>query len=128
MAKRKTLGDLQSAIMRVIWQRGEASAAEVHAALLTERGLAPTTISTMLRRMEEKGVVVHRKDGRQFLYRPAVSLQEVRRSMVGELVDRLFAGDPGQLVSHLLSQHEVTRAEVAELKALLDELERKGGR
>lgn len=128
MPERKTLGDLQSAIMRVLWRRGEASAADVHAALLAERGLAPTTISTMLRKMEEKGVVMHRKDGRQFLYRPAVSQEEVRRSMVGDLVDRLFAGDPGQLVSHLLSQHEVSGEEVAELKALLEELERKGGR
>ena len=89
-----TLGDLQHAIMRVLWARGEATSTEVHAALRAERGLAPTTIATMLRKMEDKGVVAHRSEGRQFVYRAAVSEGEVRRSMVGEVVDRLFAGNP----------------------------------
>ena len=89
---RHTLGDLQHAIMKVLWERGEATSAEVHAALRAERGLAFTTIATMLRKMEDKGVVAHRPDGRQFIYRPVVSEDQVRRSMVGELVARLFEG------------------------------------
>jgi BlaI family transcriptional regulator, penicillinase repressor len=112
---RHSLGDLQAAIMRVLWQEGEATASDVHRALLSERGLAPTTIATMLRKMEEKGVVEHRASGRQFIYRPTVSEDTVRRSMVSELVERLFAGDPAALVSHLVSEHEV---DPEELKAL----------
>ena len=81
-----TLGALQYAIMKVLWERGEAASSEVHAALVEDRGLAPTTIATMLRKMEDKGVVAHRRDGRQFVYRPTVSREEVRESMVGELV------------------------------------------
>ena len=65
---RHTLGDLQHAIMGVLWERGEATTAEVHEALREERGLAPTTIATMLRKMEDKGVVAHRAAG------PAVRL------------------------------------------------------
>ena len=87
---RHTLGDLQHAIMGVLWERGEATTAEVHEALREERGLAPTTIATMLRKMEDKGVVAHRAFGRQFVYRPTVTEDLVRRSMVGELVERLF--------------------------------------
>ncbi len=113
---RHTLGDLQHAIMRVLWARGESTTAEVHEALRAERGLAPTTIATMLRKMEDKGVVAHRADGRQFVYRPTVSEDHVRRSMVGELVARLFAGDPKALVAHLVSEHEIDDGELHELR------------
>lgn len=116
---RHSLGDLQAAIMRVLWQEGEATASEVHRSLHPERGLAPTTIATMLRKMEEKGVVEHRTSGRQFVYRPAVSEDAVRRSMVAELVERLFAGDPAALASHLVSEHEVNPKELAALKRRL---------
>jgi len=118
-----TLGDLQHAIMRVLWACGEATAAEVHAALVPERGLAPTTIATMLRKMEDKGVVAHRSEGRQFVYRAAVSEREVRRSMVGEVVDRLFAGNPAALVSYLVAEEGLDPEEIARLRAVLDEKE-----
>jgi predicted transcriptional regulator len=65
--------------------------------------------------MERKGVVAHRAEGRQFVYRATVTEKQVRRSMVGELVGRLFDGDPGALVAHLVSEHEV---DVGELDAL----------
>jgi BlaI family transcriptional regulator, penicillinase repressor len=115
-----TLGDLQHAIMRVLWERSEATSAEVHQALLAERGLAPTTIATMLRKMEDKGIVAHRSEGRQYLYRATVSEAEVRRSMVNELVDRVFAGDPAALVSHLVEDGRIDDAEAQRLRALLD--------
>jgi BlaI family penicillinase repressor len=113
---RHTLGDLQHAIMAVLWERGEATTADVHEALREERGLAPTTIATMLRKMEDKGVVAHRAEGRQFVYRPTVSEDLVRRSMVGELVERLFAGDPKALVAHLVSEHEIEPGELGDLR------------
>jgi predicted transcriptional regulator len=123
---RHTLGDLQHAIMAVLWERGEASAAEVHEALRKARGLALTTIATMLRKMEDKGVVAHRASGRQFLYRPTVSEDQVRRSMVGELVERLFGGDPKALVAHLVSEHEIEPGELPRLRRRVDEGESRG--
>lgn len=114
-----TLGELQHAIMKVLWSSGEATTAEVHDALYPQRGLAPTTIATMLRKMEDKGVVTHRVDGRHFVYRPTVSEDEIRSSMVGELLDRLFAGDAAALVSHLVTDRAMDDAELAELRALL---------
>ena len=116
---RQSLGDLQHAIMAVLWQRGEATTADVHEALRDERGLALTTIATMLRKMEEKGVVAHRANGRQFVYRPTVSEDQVRRSMVGELVGRLFNGDPRALVAHLVSENEIDPEELDELRQRL---------
>jgi BlaI family penicillinase repressor len=123
---RHTLGDLQHAIMGVLWEHGEATTAEVHAALREERGLAPTTIATMLRKMEDKGVVAHRALGRQFVYRPTVTEDLVRRSMVGELVERLFGGDPKALVAHLVSEHEIAPNELAELRRRVGPPRRRG--
>lgn len=114
-----TLGALQYAIMKVLWERGEGSSAEVHAALVEERGLAPTTIATMLRKMEDKGVVAHRTEGRQFVYQPTVSEGEVKESMVDELVERLFGGDPAALVSHLINDERIDPEELAALRERL---------
>lgn len=119
MADKHRLGDLQLAIMRVLWRGGEASVTDVHGALEAERGLAPTTIATMLRKMEDKGVVTHRTEGRKFLYRPTVSEAAVRRTMVGELTDRLFRGEVTALVSHLLAEHEIDTEELERLRALV---------
>lgn len=113
------LGDLQLAILRVLWGMGEASVSEVHEALEAERGLAPTTVATMLVKMEKKGVVSHRLEGRRFIYRPTVSEGQVRRSMVQDLTLRLFHGDVTALVNHLLSEHEIEPGELAELRALV---------
>lgn len=120
MSRKHRLGDLQLAIMRVLWRDREATAGQVHAALLEERGLAPTTISTMLSKMEAKGVVTHRVDGRVFIYRASIAEAAVRETMVHDLVGSLFQGDPTALVSHLLHVGEVDPNELVELKARIE--------
>lgn len=119
---RQILGELQHAIMAVLWASAgaEATTADVHEALRGERRLALTTIATMMRKMEQKGLVVHRVDGRQFVYRPTVSEDQVRRSMVGELVGRLFGGDPKALVAHLVSENEIDPRELEALRRRVD--------
>jgi predicted transcriptional regulator len=114
------LGELQLAIMRTLWTAGEATVADVHHTLQRERGLALTTIATMLRKMEQKGVVTHRVDGRQFVYRATVDERDVHRSMVGDLVRRLFDGDATALVSHLVREGEIDRGELDELRKRID--------
>jgi len=120
-----TLGDLQHAIMQVLWARVEVTVAEVHEALYDDRGLAPTTIATMLRKMEDKGVVAHRVEDRHFVYRPTVTEDEIRSSMVGELLERLFAGDPAALVSHLVADRDIDEVEIERLRRLLAAAEKK---
>jgi predicted transcriptional regulator len=124
MTRDTHLSDLQIAVMRVLWDQGEATVSDVHARLLEERGLAPTTIATVLSRLERRNLVDHRSEGRQFIYRAAVSEEEVRRSMVTELTDLLFEGDPAELVSHLLEARGVDSQELARLKALLEARDR----
>src|SRR4051794_22657754 len=113
------LGDLQLAIMQVLWDRGEAAVADVAAALQDERGLALTTIATMLVKMEQRELVSHRSEGRRYLYRPLLSEGEVRRSMVQDLRRRLFRGDAAALVSHLIEEHAIDADELGRLRTLI---------
>lgn len=115
------LGELQYAIMRVLWERREASVAGVYEGLAPEQRRALTTIATMLTKMEKKGVVSHRTEGRLFVYRPEIEEAAVQRTMVADLTERLFGGDVTALVSHLISEQEVDRDELARLEKLIAE-------
>ncbi len=128
MKRKRQLGDLQLAIMRVLWERGEAPAIEVHQALFEERGLAVTTIKTMLRKLEEYGCVEHRTNGRQFIYRPAVAEADVRKGMVGALVQRLFAGDSAALVNHLVESGEIAPDDLEGLEKILSTKRKETGK
>src|ERR1700733_13209152 len=116
MKDKLKLASLQLAIMQVLWQRGEATVAEVREALRESRPLAHTTIGTMLAKMERKGQVRHRAEGKVNIFRPAIPQEKVRRSMVADLAKRLFAGDLTEMVSHLLDSREVSADELARLK------------
>ncbi|MFT7539830.1 MAG: BlaI family penicillinase repressor [Gammaproteobacteria bacterium] len=122
MSRTHHLGQLQMAIMRVLWESEEATVAQVHAAQSDRDGEKPralTTIATMLVKMEKKGVVEHRREGRQFVYRPIVSEEAVTRSMVKDLTSRLFAGNAAALVGHLLSEQGIDAAELERLRGLI---------
>ena len=126
------LTELHLEIMRVLWERGEATAVEVREALRVERELAPTTVSTLLSRLERKGLVAHRTEGRQFVYRAAVEEARVKRSLVSEfteVADRLFAGDMADLVTHLLAESDVGPEDLARVREMIDrrEAELRGG-
>jgi BlaI family penicillinase repressor len=118
------LGDLQIRILKVLWSAREATVADVHAALAGERALAYTTVATMLRKMEERGLVRHRLDGRTFIYQAAVEEGLVSKSMADHLLDRLFEGSMADMVRHLLSTREVSRQELSTLEQLIAERKR----
>ena len=118
------LGDLQLRIMKALWERGEATVSHVLADLATHADLAYTTVATMLRKMEGRGLVTHRVEGRSFIYRAKVKAQEVSRSMANHLVDRLFEGSLTEAVTHLLSTREVSREELIRLERLIAERKR----
>jgi BlaI family transcriptional regulator, penicillinase repressor len=122
------LPTVQLAIMQALWRRGQATVAEVRQELEPGRPLAYTTIATMLTKMERKGLVDHRRDGRTFIYRPLVERDQVRGSMVADLVERLFAGDVTELVSHLLDECDMTADELSKLKQLIRQRERQNDR
>jgi len=115
------LGDLQLQIMKVLWANPQASVPEVHKALSEENDLAYTTIATMLRKMEARGLVKHRVEERKFIYKPAVKEDDVSQKMSAHLVERLFAGSLADMVSHLLTTQEVSREELVKIEKLISE-------
>ena len=118
------LSDLQLAVMRVLWRRGEASAAEVQAGLGDDRSLAITTVSTILARLEKRGVVTHRSDGRLFIYRATLTEPDVRKSMLGSLLDSVFSGDPAAVVSQLLASRDLSPGDLDRMRALIEDKRR----
>ena len=112
------LSDLQLDVMRVLW-RGETSVADVAAELAVRRGLAHTTVATVLTRLAKRDLVAARRDGRQLVYRALVDESQVRRSMVGGLIQSLFRGDPQALLAHLVSEEDVAGGDLGKVQALL---------
>lgn len=125
------LAGRQLAIMKVLWEKGEASVADVQELLPITPPLAYSTTATVMARMEQKGLIRHRAEGRTFYYQPAVS----EGSVVGDLVDRMFSGRPSELVSHLLEANQIDSEELDRIKQLVRQHEaalrqsgKKGGR
>lgn len=123
MPDRHQLTELQLAILRVLWDRGEATVQDIWEALHAERGLAQTTVATMLTRLERRGVVTRRAESRQYRYRAAVTEPEVQHSMVGELTERLFDGDVTALVQHLLAGEDMRPGDIARIRDMIERIE-----
>ena len=122
MARRTyRLGNLQLKILKFLWDREAASVADVYDAVGQRAGLAYTTMATMLRKMEARGLVKHRSEGRRFIYQAAVKPDAVSRSMADDLLERLFEGSLADMLSHLLAHREVSRDELAKLERLIAE-------
>lgn len=115
------LTGLQLSILRILWERGEATTQDVWRSLAPRRPLALTTVATIMSRLERKSVLTHRREGRQYVYRATVTRSEVRRSKVRELTENLFGGDPAELLSHLVRADDVDADELHRIRALLDE-------
>jgi BlaI family transcriptional regulator, penicillinase repressor len=121
------LAELQLAIMHILWDRKEATVAEVRDCLAPSRPLAHTTVATMLTKMERNGQVAHRNVGRTLLYTPAIRRDVVRKSMLSDLARRLFHNDLTGLMTHLLDGCEVTPDELNRLRELIESKETEVG-
>ena len=117
-----TLSPLQLDVMRAVWALGEARVGEVRARL-EDRELAATTVATLLSRLEKRGLLTHRTEGRQYVYRALKTEQEISETMVSELTTTLFDGEASQLVSHLLRKSEFAPEDLERIKRLIAERE-----
>lgn len=123
--KQRKLAPLSSAqreIMEIVWDQGEVSASEVREILSRRRDVARNTVRTLLERMEQKGWVVHRENGRTYLY----SAAQPRRATIGqkvvELVDQVCGGSPETLVTALLDYRGLSADELERIRVMLDGL------
>ncbi len=116
----KELTERELEVMHVFWGRGESTAAEVRNQLAESgRDLAYTTVATLVRILLEKGFLEQTNQERPFLYRPVRTFDEVSRSLLGDLVDRVFRGSREQVLLRLLDQRKLTPEERAVLESYL---------
>ena len=107
-------------ILKVLWDRGEATVREVHEALAPELGIVQNTVQAFLRTMEDKGLVTHRLEGRSFVYRAVHGQDQTSRTLLGNVLDRVFDGALDDLVASVLSLRQPTAAELARLRELIE--------
>jgi BlaI family penicillinase repressor len=108
-------------VMQVVWERKEATAAEVIAALSEPAGWTHRTIRTLLARLVDKGVLAARTDGNRYLYRPLVSRGKCVREESRFFLQRVFGGDAAELLVHFVRGADISPEQIEELKRLLDE-------
>ncbi|NQV35279.1 MAG: BlaI/MecI/CopY family transcriptional regulator [Phycisphaeraceae bacterium] len=113
------VGRLELQIMNVVWDKGQATVHEVKDVLSQGRPPAYTTILTMMRKLEAKGYLKHEVDTRTYVYQAAIKRQEVRQGLLGDLMDRIFAGSPSLLVTSLLEQDHISEEELDEIHTIL---------
>ena len=119
--KSPTLTDGELRLMRVLWDKGEATVGEVVDALKTRPKPAYNTVLTLLRIMEKKGYVSHRKDGRAFIFLPRVGRADASRSALRTLVNRFFEGSPQLLVLNLLEDSQLSPETLQQLRKRIEE-------
>ncbi len=112
-------GSRELDVLRVLWQRGPSTVAEVREAL--EASLAYTTVLTILRNLEAKDAVGHEEEGKAHRYFARLAHDEARRTAVGSMVERLFDGRLESLMTHLVDARGLSEEEMRRLHALLGE-------
>ena len=114
------LGKVQLQIMQVLWDRGHASAREITAALNRNGQIAHSTVQTLLRQLEAKGAVSHRRQDRTFVFRPLINEASVARTEIRRLTERLFGGSAGGLMTYLLKEETIPPDELDQIKRLIE--------
>jgi predicted transcriptional regulator len=114
-----TLTQAELRLMRVLWDRGESTVADMVSAVSDETALAYTSVLTTIRILETKGYVCHRQEGRAFLYSSSVGENEASRSEVRHVLQRFFGNSRERLLLSLLGDDEITPAELKRLKVAI---------
>jgi predicted transcriptional regulator len=118
-AKHGLLTEVELELMTILWRLEEGSVAEVREALPAGRRLAYTSVSTVLRILEKKGLVRARKAGRGHVYAPTIEKERYEARALDHVIGRVFQGAPVALVRRLVESETVSAAELEEIRALL---------
>jgi predicted transcriptional regulator len=117
--KSPQLTEAELRLMNVLWEKGQATVGEVAEALTGDPPLAYSSVLTILRILEGKGYLRHTKEGRAFLYEPAVNRDEASTGAMRQLLAKFFNNSPELLVANLLSDEALSRKEIDRLKKLI---------
>ncbi len=123
MSKRTAASKAELEIVRIVWDLNGATVRQVLESLPEDRRLDYKTVQTYLRRLEAKGYLQSRREGRSSLFKPRMRPAQVIRETVADLVDRLFGGDAMPLVEHLITDGKLSSAKIKKLRKLIDDSE-----
>lgn len=118
-----TLTPQELAIMKVIWDLGDATVRDVYETLRAQRQIAYTTVMTMMKILETKGYLKRTQVDRAFVYRPSRPRQQVVGAMVRDFVERVFDGAAGGLLLHLAKDGRLTKEERQRIRRVIEEME-----
>jgi BlaI family penicillinase repressor len=123
MKRPVSISDAESVVLGVLWRANHATTEEVVAALARRREWQEPTIKTLLNRLLKKGAISATKDGRRYIYTPVLMREQWLSSESEGLVDRLFGGRVAPLVAHFSKHQKLSKKDIAELKALVRDIE-----
>lgn len=118
------LSEAELELMRVLWGESPLAATDVASRAPASRGWSITTVKTMLSRLVDKGALRTKRDGRRYLYSPAIERGETASAQAGRLVDRLFGGRVSPLVAHLAERRDLAPDDLDELERIVRELKK----
>lgn len=117
---RLRFGPVQLRIMQVLWEKKRTNAREITDALNRIEPIAHSTVQTLLRKLEQKGAVAHDIDDRTFIFYTLVDAEKVKHNGLRDLIDRMFAGSPEGLVSHLIKHEKFSPEELKNIRELIN--------
>lgn len=120
------ISDAESRVMEVLWQKAPQTSEDIVAALLAPTGWHEKTIKTLLNRLLGKGAVSAEKDGRRYLYSPQLRREDWQQQESRSLLDRVFGGKVAPLLAHFSQHEKLSARDVAELRKLIDSIDKKG--
>ena len=109
-------------ILRVLWERGEATVRDVHEELSKTKDAGYTTTLKLMQIMHEKGMVKRDESSKTHKYTPLISREKTQKQFVGKMIDTLFQGSSSQLVMQALGNHKASKEELDEIQKLIDNL------
>jgi BlaI family penicillinase repressor len=109
-------------ILRVLWERGEATVRDVHEELSKTKDAGYTTTLKLMQIMHEKGMVKRDESNKTHKYVPLISREKTQKQFVGKMIDTLFQGSSSQLVMQALGNHKASKEELDEIQKLIDNL------
>ena len=121
MHQSPTISDAEWHVMHVLWEQSPRTAVDVVDALAPKHDWHDRTIKTMLNRLVKKGALSFAKEGKRYLYEPAISRDQAVRDQVHSLRDRVFEGAAAPMLTYLVKQKNLSKDELTELKRILDE-------
>ena len=115
-----SLSASETEILRLLWELREATVQQVCEKLPAKRDIGYATVQTLLRRLERKGYIKHRPEGKAHVFSPAAKREAVITKSVHDFLSRLFGGDPIPLMHYLAQHGQITAQDIEALKQLIE--------